>query len=161
MPASRHTQRWSQNVREGEAFSAENFLLGLVATQVHIQLLNPVGSAVRVRLRTVHAILPVAIAVNVARLDAPLATLGLPVPFIVENLLGGQPVAVAEQRSASLAVAVGSVFWQLNAPANEPAIYPPAGRDWGHDLLPGQGLVLVATAAQTLIVNWQWVEVPL
>ncbi len=161
MPASRDTTRWSKNVREGEAFSAENFLLGVVATQAHVQLLNPVGSAVRVRLRSVHAVLPVAIVLSVARHDPALATLGLPAPFIVENLLGGQPVAVAEMRSATLAVPVGAVFWQLSAPANIPAIYPPAGREWGHDLLPGQGIVIIAGVAQTCIVNWQWVEVPL
>ncbi len=161
MPASRHTRRWSENVREGEAFSAECFVIGVPAMLIHQQLFNPVGSAVRVRLRSAHAILPAAIALNVARHDVPLAVLGPPPPFIVENLLGGQPVSVGEMRSAVLAAPIGAVFWQLNAPANEPAIYPPEGRDWGHDLLPGQGVLIQGTAGQTVIINWQWAEVPL
>ncbi len=167
MPFERDNLTWSKHVANGEAFSAENFIIPGGGLLGHMQLFNPVlpppgRSPVRVRLRSVHQITAVGIAAsNVRRHDVALAILGPPVPFINENLLGGQPVPVGEMRGAALVAAVGSTFWQLNAPVAQPAIYPPEGRDWGHDLLPGQGILLQAAASVVLIVNWMWVEVPL
>lgn len=161
MPFERDDSTWSKHVRAGEAFSAEDFLVGVGGTVALLQLFNPVASGIRVRLRSVHAIGNAAQAVNVRRHDVALATLGPPAGFVVENLLGGAAANVGEIRSAQPAAAVGTIFWQLNAPANTPAIYPPEGREWGHDLLEGQGVLLQAAAGVTLIVNWQWVEVPL
>ncbi len=161
MPFSRDNTRWDKHVQEGEAFSAENFLIGAVGLANHIQLFNPVGSGIRVRLRHVHSIGVSVQTVNVRRHDVALTTGVLPAGFIIENLLGGQPVSVAEMRSQQSVALLGSIFWQLNSPAAEPASYPPEGREWGHDLLEGQGILLQSVAGVTLIVNWQWVEVPL
>jgi len=155
------SQKWLNNVAAGEAYSAENFLVGLGGTVVQIQLFNPVASGKRIRLRTVHGILAAVLAVNIRRFDTALATLGLPAGFVVENLLGGGPAEVAEMRSDQPVLATGTVFWQLNAPANIPAIYPPKGREWGHDLLEGQGIHMQFAAGVTGIVNWMWAEVDL
>lgn len=152
---------WLQNLGNGEAFSAENFLTPGAGLSAHIQLFNPMASGVRVRLRSVHAINVAAVTANVRRFDTALTTLGLPAGFIVENLLGGQPVSVAEMRSQASGPLLGTQFWALNSAASTPAIYPPEGREWGHDLLEGQGVLLQAGVAVTLIVNWQWVEIPL
>lgn len=153
---------WSQHLSNAEAFAAENFVIGVGGTLAHIQLFNPVASGVRVRLRSVHAVSPLPVLVNVNRYDTPLTTLGVPVGFAVGNLLGGtNPPESAEMRSEQPVGILGSVFWQLNALASTPAIYPPNGREWGHDLLEGQGVLLQAGAGVTLIVNWHWVEIPL
>ena len=161
MTITRASNTWVRHVKVGEAFSAENFVVGAGGLLAHCQLFNPLASGIRVRLRSVHAILGVAVGVNVSRHDVALTTLGPPAPFVTENLLGGGPANVAEMRSESPVAAVGSIFWQLNAPGNVPAIYPPHGREWGYDLLEGQGILLQAAAGITLITNWQWVEVPL
>lgn len=152
---------WNNHVAAGEAYSAENFLIGVGGTFAHLQLFNPVGSGIRVRLRSVHGILTALFTGFVRRHDVALATLGLPAGFVVENLLGGGAAAVAEMRSSQPAALVGAEMWRLNAPANVPAIYPPAGREWGQDLLEGQGILVAGAAAQTTIVNWQWAEIPL
>ncbi len=76
-------------------------------------------------------------------------------------MLGGGPAEVAEMRSDSNVAILGSVFWQINAPANSPASYPPEGREWGFDLLEGQGILVQGALGATLIINMQWVEVPL
>ena len=152
---------WNEYVENGQAFASENFMLAAPGLLNQMQLFNPVASSIRVRLRTVHAILSVAINVNVFRHDTPLATAG-PFPgFSIENLLGGGVVNVGEMRSDTPVAASGSLFWQINAAANTPGMYPPEGREWGHDLLPGQGIHLTGIANTTLIANWMWVELPL
>jgi len=145
----------------GEAFSAENFVIGVGGTVAHVQLFNPIASGVRVRLRSLHAIATIATNVNLARHDTALTTLGVPVGFVIENLLGGGSAAVAEMRSESPAAPVGTLIMQLGAPPSVPAFYPGGGREWGFDLLEGQGILVAATSGVTIIVNWQWVEVPL
>lgn len=155
------SQAWLNYVANGEAYSAENFLIGVGGTFAQIQLFNPVASGKRIRLRSVHAISPIAVTSQVVRHDTPLATLGLPLTFIVENLLGGGAAEVAEMRSDQPIAVAGSVFWTVNAPPSEPAIYPPHGREWGQDLLEGQGIHIAATVGATSIVNWMWAEVDL
>lgn len=152
---------WTESVRNGEAFAAEDFLIGVGGMVAQLQLFNPVGSGIRVRLRSVHTIGAGVQNANIRRFDTALATLGPPAGFIVENLLGSGAPNVAEIRSDQPAVATGTIFWLVNAPANTPAIYPPEGRQWGHDLLPGQGIHVQGAAGATLIANWQWIEVPL
>jgi hypothetical protein len=162
MPISKGNTTWNEHVRNGEAFSAEDFIIGAVGLFPHLQLFNPVGSGIRVRLRSVHETMTVARVVNVKRYDPPGSILGPPAGFVLENLLGGGPAAIAEVRSNNGVASVGSPFWLVQSNANEPGIYPPRGQEWGHDLLPGQGIVLVSsTTNTTLIANWQWVELPL
>ncbi len=150
---------WAEHVAAGEAFAAENFLIGLGGTVAQMQLFNPVGSGKRVRIRSLHDILPAAVSATIYRHDTPLSTLGLPAPFIVENLGPGGVAEVAEMRGDQPVAPAGSSFWSLNAPANMPAIYPPKGMEWGHDLLPGQGIHVTGAAGITIIINWHWVEV--
>ncbi len=152
---------WSDYVMNGEAFSAENFVVPGVGVIAHVQLFNPVASGVRVRLRSLSCTSGVATALNIVRHDVALATLGLPAGFIVENLLGGGPAAVVEHRSLAQVAAVGSIFWQIGSPANDVALFPPGGREWGFELLEGQGILIRGAATAAVIVNWQWVEVPL
>ncbi len=152
---------WSEHVAAGEAFASENFLIGVGGTVAQMQLFNPVGSGKRIRLRSLHDIIPAAVSATIFRHDTPLATLGLPATFIVENLGPGGTAEVAEMRGDQPVVATGSPFWSLNAPGNMPAIYPPKGQEWGHDLLEGQGIHVTGAAGITIIINWMWVEVPL
>ncbi len=161
MPANKKMTTWAEHVMAGEAFSAENFLIGVGGTVAQIQLFNPVASGKRIRLRSVHSIITVASGVNLLRHDTPLGTLGVPAGFVIENLLGGGQAEVAEMRSDQPVAAAGSLFWQLGAPGSVPAIYPPGGREWGHDLLEGQGIHMQGAVGLTSIINWQWVEIPL
>ncbi len=157
------SEAWSRHVANGEAFSAENFVIGVGGVLAHVQLLNPAGSGKRVRLRSLHATLGIATGVNIRRHDTPLTTLGLPAGFIVENLLSSVAPGseVAEMRSESPVGALGTVIWQIGGPANRPAMYPGGGREWGYDLLEGQGILCQAAAGVTMIIMLQWVEVPL
>ncbi len=154
---------WSSHVANGEAFSAENFVIGAGGLFAHVQLFNPAGSGKRIRLRGLHSISVVASTINVRRHDTPLTTLGLQPTFIVENLLSSVSPGseVAEMRSESPVVALGAVLWQAGAPGNKPALYPGGGREWGYDLLEDQGLVCQAAAGATMIILMQWVEVSL
>jgi len=152
---------WLDYVANGEAFAAENFILGSVGLIPHVQLLNPVGSGKRVRLRSVHSTIGAAVIVIIRRHDPALATLGLPVGFITENLLGGGPAPVIEHRSENNVAALGTGFWVASGPANSPAIYPPEGREWGYDLLEGQGIIVQGAVGTVTIAMWQWVEIPL
>jgi hypothetical protein len=158
----RASNLWLNYVANGEAFAAENFVGPGVGNQAHIQLFNPVGSGKRVRMRSVSSSSTSPTVTNfiVARYDVALTTLGVPAGFTVENLLGGGPAAVAEMRSQISAVALGTDFTQVYAPTTVMGTYPTSGREWGYDLLPGQGILLRGTAAAVLIVNWQWAEVP-
>ena len=152
---------WLEYIANGEAYAAENFLIGVAGQFAHLQLFNPVGSGKRVRLRSVHATGVPAQFGGVSRHDTPLITLGLPATFVIENLLAGGPVGFAQMRSVSSVATIGSLFWQLNAPGSSPAIYPPGGREWGFDLLEGQGILVQGALGGTSIVNWMWVEVNL
>ena len=88
---------WLEHVANGEAYASENFLIGVAGQFPHLQLFNPIGSGKRVRLRSVHATgLPAQFG-GVSRHDTPLATLGLPATFVIENLLAGGPVGVARR----------------------------------------------------------------
>ncbi len=152
---------WLEHVANGEAYSAEDFIIGAVGLYPHLQLFNPVGSGKRVRIRKVHQTMTLLRSVNIRRYDPPGAILGPPAGFVIENLLGGGPAAVAELRSGNIVVPSGSAFWLLRSNANEQAAYPPRGQEWGHDLLEGHGILLQGTIASTLIAMWQWVELPL
>lgn len=152
---------WNEYVKNGEAYSAENFLTpggGLIA---NIQLFNPVASGKRVRLRSCHMTSAAALGGAVNRHDVALTTLGLPAGFIVENMLAGGPAEVAEMRSVAGVAPLGALFWQLSAGGGEPALYPGGGREWGFDLLEGQGINISGAVTATVIVNWQWVELDL
>ena len=152
---------WLEHVANAEAYSAEDFILASGGFYPHLQLFNPVASGVRVRLRSVHMV-PIFVGLaNIRRYDPPGAILGPPAPFIIENLLGGGPPAVAELRSANLVATAGSAFWLIRTPGNTPGPYPHKGLEWGHDLLEGDGVLLQGPLSTTLIANWQWVELPL
>ena len=110
---------WLDHVANGEAYSAENFVIGVGGVLAHVQLFNPVASAKRLRLRSLNITSGTAIGMNLLRHDTPLTTLGLPAGFIVENLLGGGVAEVAEMRSQSpvaqrMAVALDFVFADLD-----------------------------------------------
>ena len=152
---------WRQHVENGEAYSAEDFILGAPGTFPHLQLFNPIGSGKRVRIRSVHETMTAARTVNVRRYDPPGAILGPPAGFVVENLLGGGPAAVAELRRGNIVVQSGAPFWLLQSNANEAGIYPARGQEWGMDLLEGHGILLSGTLNTTLIAMWQWVELDL
>lgn len=149
---------FSEHARNGEAYSAEDFIIGAPGLYPHLQLFNPVGSGKLVRLRSVHQTMTAARVVNIRRYDPPGAVLGPPAGFVIENLLGGGPAAVAELRSGNIVVPSGSAFWLLQSNANQPGVYPPKGQEWGHDLLEGHGVLLQSTVNTTLIAMWQWVE---
>ncbi len=149
---------WLEHVANGEAYSAEDFIIGAVGLYPHLQLFNPVGSGKRIRIRKVHQTMTVPRVVNVRRYDPPGVILGPPVPFVIENLLGGGPPAVAEVRHDNIVVPSGSPWWLLQSNANDRGVYPPRGQEWGHDLLEGHGILLQSAANTTLIALWMWVE---
>ena len=122
---------WNDHAANGEAFSAEDFIIGAPGLFAHVQLFNPVDSGKRIRLRSVHAVNVSIINMNVRRYDPPGAILGPPAPFIIENLLGGGPAPVAELRHVNALVQAGSPFWVIQAPASTIAVYPAKGLEWG------------------------------
>ena len=69
---------WSQHVREGEAFSAMSIVFAVGGMASELQLLNPAGSGVRIRLRCMEPMQFFATAINgnIRRHDPPLANLG-------------------------------------------------------------------------------------
>lgn len=154
-------EEWLNFVRKGQAFYAEDFVQPGAGLFGHLQLFNPAGSGIRVICRDVqHAGTATAIR-NLRRHDVALATLGPPAGFVIENELGGGPAAVAEVREDALAVAVGSIFGIIAHPAFDEGSLPPSGQEWLHELLPGQGILVTGAVGLVVIVNWQWVEVPL
>ncbi len=162
MPISKGNTTWQEHVRNGEAFAIEDFIIGAGGLFNHLQLFNPVGSGVRIRVRKAIHTMTVVIGANIRRHDVPLTIVGPPAPFIMENLLGGGPAPVAEVRSDRLAAPTGGNFWLIRSNPNDFAIYPPKGLEWGHDLLPGQGILMNSVViGGVLIANWQWVELPL
>ncbi len=150
---------WLDYVAAGEGYAAENFMLAAAGMINQMQLFNPAGSGRRVRMRSGHMIGGAASSATIRRHDTPLATATLPVPFIIENLLGGGLPGLAEMRSDVVVAASGALFWSVNAAGSSPAPYPPQGREWGFDLLPGQGMLFAGPIGGTLIVNWHWAEV--
>lgn len=152
---------WSEYVANGQAFAGEGFQ-GAVGGQIgKVQLFNPVGSGIRVRLRCLEpmALFAIAINTNIRRHDVALTTFA---PFAgPENLLGGGAAAVAEIRNETAVGQVGSPFWLLLAAGNNRRDYPVRHLDWGHDLLEGQGVIANTTVGGFLLMGFMWAEVPL
>ena len=162
MPLAKGNTSWLQHVANGEAYSIEDFIIGVGGMFNHVQLFNPVGSGRRLRLRSANHLNLVVIGAHIRRHDVPLTILGPPAPFAMENLLGGGPLPVAEVRSDRLAVVTGSAFWLIRSAAFDTGVYPPKGMEWGHDLLPGQGILMNSVVVGGIfIINWQWVELPI
>jgi hypothetical protein len=155
------TSDWSDHVANGEAFCAEDLIApggGLVG---HVQLFNPVASGRRVRVRYVEGfgLLGAAVNNNVRRYDTALTNLG---PFYgPANLLGGGPAPLAQLRNQAFAGVLGTAFWLLLSPLLVTPNFPPIDQEWGHDLLPGQGVLLNAGAGVSVFATFQWAEVPL
>ena len=155
------SDEWNHHVMNGEAFVGES-LQGAVGGMIGVvQILNPAASGVRVRLRHLETmpIFAIAINTNPRRHDVALTTFA---PFVAPmNLLGGGAAAVAELRNDSLVTAVGSPFWLILSAGNARKTYPALQLDWGHDLLPGQGIVLQSGVGQSILCGYMWVELPL
>ena len=154
---------WSDHVMNGEAFTGEAIRTAVGGMVPELQILNPAGSGVRFRLRCLEpfAFIGGAINNNIRREDTPLTNLQV-VPFgVPQNLLGGGPAPAAEFRDDSVLVASGSPFWLLLTSGFSRRSYAPNTMDWGHDLLPGQGIMLMGGLGTFLITGWQWVEIPL
>lgn len=152
---------WLEYVAAGQAYGAENFMVPVGGMVNQMQLFNPGGSLRRVRLRSAHMIGAGVNSATVRRHDTPLSVAVPPAPFIIENLLGGGPAGVGEMRSDTVVAAAGALFWSVNSPGSTPAPYPPQGREWGMDLLPGQGILFAGPIGGLLIMNFHWAEVPL
>ena len=120
---------WSEHVANGEAYSAEDFILASPGLYPHLQLFNPIGSGKRIRVRKVHETMTVLRSVNVRRYDPPGTILGPPATFIIENLLSGGPPAVAELRHDNIIIPSGGAFWLVRSNANEAGTYPPKGQE--------------------------------
>jgi len=159
--AAMNDDEWLGYVANGEAYAAEVFVAGVVGQLPFVQLFNPVGSGKRLRLRVWQpmALFALAINQNLRRHDVALATLG----FFAgpENLLGGGPAPVAEGRSINQVVMIGSLFWLFLSTGNTRKDYPPEGLDWGHDLLPGQGIMTNGSVGGFVLAGFQWAELDL
>lgn len=155
-------EEWNEHLMNGEAFCSIGLQGGAVGMIAHVQLFNPVGSGVRVRLRTLETlpIFFIAINTNIRRHDVALTTNA---PFAgPTNLLGsGGAAALAETRTDSLVAAPGSPFWLILSTANTRKDYPALQLEWGHDLLEGQGIVLQSGVGGFIFTGFMWVEVPL
>jgi len=152
---------WSEYVQNGDAY-AGTVLQGAVVGQVaHVQLFNPVGSGIRVRLRAFETI-PVfagAINTNPRRHDTALTTF---TPQLgPDNLLAGGGSPIAELRQVSQVGALGSPFWLILSGGNTRKDYPTLSMEWGHDLLPGQGILCQSAVGGLIYVGFMWAEVPL
>lgn len=152
-------EEWLNLLRKGQCFMTESFNTPLPAFLAHSQIFNPAGSGIRVLVRSVNIGTLTGENTNLARFDTALTALSA---FVPENLLGGGPAAIAEIRNEGFAAATGSRFGLLVSRAVMMPIRPPQGQEWIHELLPGQGMLVVnAVAGDTLILDWQWAEVPL
>ena len=107
------------------------------------------------------AFVGVAINANVRRLDVALPNLDAPPFGAPQNLLGGGAAPSAEFRFDNVVVMAGSPFWLILSAGQTRKDYPVLQQDWGHDLLPGQGIMMSGLVGGLLIIGWQWVEVPL
>ena len=157
-------REWASHVENGEAFVSEIFQTGVPAQLGFVQLYNPLGapSPVRIRLRQLEpmAIFGFAINTNVRRHDVALANLGgFTAPH---NLLGsGGAAAVAEPRFVSQVAMIGSLFWLILSSGSTRKQYPALHMDWGHDLLPGQGIMMNSLVGGFILTGFMWAEVPL
>ncbi len=155
-------EQWLEHLENGECYTAEVFIAGMVGLFSAIQIFNPVASGVRVRIRCVEAftIFGIPVNQNLRRHDTALASSGA---FgIIENLLGGGPAGVGQMRFDNLAAQPGTPYWLILAGGNNRRQYPVAALDWGFDLLPGQGLASAPSITNFfMLVGFQWVEVPL
>ena len=153
---------WNEHVMNGEAFVGEGIQVAAGGMIALTQIFNPLGSGVRVRLRHLEPVPVLAFAINsnVRRHDVALTANA---PFAAPmNLLGsGGASPLAELRNDSLAVAAGSPFWLILSLGNTRKTYPAFQQDWGHDLLPGQGLVLQSVVGGFIVCGFMWAEVPL
>lgn len=152
---------WSMHVASGEAYAGEILRLGVGGEYPHAQLFNPVGSGLRVRLRSMQpmAIFGIAINTNMRRHDVALTTLGA---FAgPANLLGGGAAPVAELRHETNVALLGSPFWLILSAGQTRSDYPVKHLDWGYDLLPGQGFVQSGIVGGFLLSGFIWAEVPL
>lgn len=154
---------WSNHVMNGEAFVAEGIRTAVGGMIPELQILNPVASGVRLRLRFLEPMPFVGgpINNNVRREDVPLTNLQAPPFGAPQNLLGGGPAPVAEIRDDSVAVLTGSPFWLVLTTGFGRRSYAPRTLDWGQDLLEGQGIMMTGGLGGFLITGWQWVEIPL
>ena len=82
-----------------------------------------------------------------------------------KNLLGsgGAGTATAIRTSTNVGPEPGSSpFWLiLSAAGAARKNYPNNNLDWGHDLLPGQGILLTSVTGAAIKVGFWWAEVPL
>lgn len=154
---------WSEHVMNGEAFTAQATRTAVGGQSPELQLLNPAGSGVRMRLRCLEPMPFIGGAINngIRREDTPLTNLQAPPFGAPQNLLGGGPAPLAEFRDDSVVVLTGSQFWLILGIGFNRRHYAPNNLDWGHDLLPGQGIMMTGTLGGFLITGWQWVEIPL
>lgn len=150
---------WSEAVANGEAFSAEALVVAAPATVPLLQLFNPAASPKRIRLRCVESMAFIGgpINQNIRRHDVALPSTGPPFGG-PENLLGGGPASIAEFRFDNPAVPVGSPFWLILSAGQTRKDYPVLQLDWGHDLLPTQGLMHSGGVGGLLIIGYQWTE---
>ncbi len=157
-----HDDVWSGHVANGEAFVGEAIQVAAGGMIAHTQIFNPVGSGVRARLRYFEPIpiFGIGINSNPRRHDVALTSNA---PFAPpHNLLGsGGASPLVQLRNDSLVVAVGSPFWLMLSAGSNREDYPVRSSDWGHDLLPGQGLVLQSGVGGFSLVGFMWVEVSL
>ena len=56
---------------------------------------------------------------------------------------------------------IGSLFWLILSTGNTRKPYPALHMDWGHDLLPGQGIMLNSTVGGFIFAGFMWAEVRL
>ena len=156
-------EQWNEHVMEGEAFTAESIVAGVGGMSPEGQIFNPVASGVRLRLRCLEMMAFVGgpINSNVRRHDVALPNLDAPPFGGPENMLGGGAAPAAEFRFDNVVALVGSPFWLILSAGQTRKDYSVLHQDWGHDLLPGQGMMMSGAVGGFLIIGWQWVEVPL
>ncbi len=152
---------WAEYVANAQAFAGVSLQVAVPAMIAHVQLFNPVGSGVRLRIQNLQpmAVFSIAINTNIRRHDLPLATF---TPFSgPENLLGGGAAPAGELRQDSLVANTGAPWWLILSAGNTRKNYPPKALDWGHDLLPGQGIVLQSAPGGFIVCGFMWAEEPL
>ena len=155
---------WNSHVMQGEAFTAEVAVIAVPAMIPLAQIFNPLGSGVRIRLRCMEPMTFLGggtLNQNIRRHDIALPSLFAPPFGGPENLLGGGAASVAEFRFDNPGAAVGSPFWLILSTGPTRRDYPALQLAWGHDLLPGQGIVNNGSVGGLIILGYQWVEVPL
>lgn len=157
---------WNEHVMNGEAFVGLGFQTGVAGQIGNVQLFNPLGAfvPVRVRLRCLETI-PiggVGINTNPRRHDVGIVPGG---SFAgPRNLLGSGGAGTATELRASTNVGHepgGVPFWLILSAGSTRKDYPTRHLDWGHDLLPGQGILLTSAVGGFIKAGFMWVETPL